>query len=246
MVAVTRDRDRRARRNRSPLARVQATLVPTSIITRWDRALARPRRSGYAGTVSFLLALIARLFEVDPAIIGEIAAGDTAALRRLYDRLAPRVRAVAARALGNASDADDVVQETFVEVWHRAHTFDPTRGSVVSWVTMLGHRRAIDRLRRRGTRPTASPGGTPDDATTTDSPHETAEQRQARARIAAALAELPAEQRQAIELMYFEGMSQSEAAEHLGAALGTFKSRVRAAMGRLGTLLDELAPEAGR
>ena len=178
--------------------------------------------------MSFLLALIARLFEVDPAIIGEIAAGDTTALRRLYDRLGPRVRAVAARALGNASDADDVVQETFVEVWHRAHTFDPSRGSVVSWVTMLGHRRAIDRLRRRGTRPTAGAGAPTPEAPDADSPHETAEQRQA------------------IELMYFEGMSQSEAAAHLGAALGTFKSRVRAAMGRLGSLLDELAPEAGR
>jgi len=196
--------------------------------------------------VSFLLAWIARLLEIEPTVMSQIAAGETAALRRLYDQLGPRVRAVATRTLGSASDADDVVQETFVEVWHRAHTFDPTRGSIVSWVTMLGHRRAIDRLRRRGTRPTAAATVVTPDATSADSPHETAAQRQARARIAAALAELPAEQRQAIELMYFEGMSQSEAAEHLGAALGTFKSRVRAAMGRLGSLLDELAPEAGR
>ena len=196
--------------------------------------------------MSFLLAWIARLLEIEPTVMSQIAAGDTAALRRLYDLLGPRVRAVATRTLGNASDADDVVQETFVEVWHRAHTFDPTRGSIVSWVTMLGHRRAIDRLRRRGTRPTAAATAVTSDVASADSPHETAAQRQARARIAAALAELPAEQRQAIELMYFEGMSQSEAAEHLGAALGTFKSRVRAAMGRLGSLLDELAPEAGR
>jgi len=196
--------------------------------------------------VSFLLAWIARLLEIEPTVMSQIAAGETAALRRLYDQLGPRVRAVATRTLGNASDADDVVQETFVEIWHRAHTFDPTRGSIVSWVTMLGHRRAIDRLRRRGTRPTAATTVETSDAASADSPHETAAQRQARARIAAALAELPAEQRQAIELMYFEGMSQSEAAEHLGAALGTFKSRVRAAMGRLGSLLDELAPEAGR
>ena len=216
----------------------------SSILARSDRPLARPRGSGYAEAVSFLLAWIARLFEVEPSIIAAIAAGDTAALRRLYDRLGPRVRAVAGRALGNPSDADDVVQETFVEVWHRAHTFDPSRGSVVSWVTMIGHRRAIDRLRRRGTRPTAAPSATAPVVAGGDSPHETAADRQARARIAAALAELPAEQRQAIELMYFEGMSQSEAAAHLGAALGTFKSRVRAAMARLGTMLDELAPEA--
>lgn len=196
--------------------------------------------------MSFLLAWIARLLEIEPTVMSQIAAGETAALRRLYDQLGPRVRAVATRTLGSASDADDVVQETFVEVWHRAHTFDPTRGSIVSWVTMLGHRRAIDRLRRRGTRPTAAATVVTAEAASADSPHETAAQRQARARIAAALAELPPEQRQAIELMYFEGMSQSEAAEHLGAALGTFKSRVRAAMGRLGSLLDELAPEAGR
>lgn len=196
--------------------------------------------------MSFLLAWIARLLEIEPTVMSQIAAGETAALRRLYDQLGPRVRAVATRTLGSASDADDVVQETFVEIWHRAHTFDPTRGSIVSWVTMLGHRRAIDRLRRRGTRPSAATTVETADAASADSPHETAAQRQARARIAAALAELPAEQRQAIELMYFEGMSQSEAAEHLGAALGTFKSRVRAAMGRLGSLLDELAPEAGR
>jgi RNA polymerase sigma-70 factor (ECF subfamily) len=196
--------------------------------------------------VSFLLAWIARLLEIEPTVMSQIAAGETAALRRLYEQLGPRVRAVATRTLGSASDADDVVQETFVEVWHRAHTFDPTRGSIVSWVTMLGHRRAIDRLRRRGTRPTAATTAVTSEVASADSPHETAAQRQARARIAAALAELPAEQRQAIELMYFEGMSQSEAAEHLGAALGTFKSRVRAAMGRLGALLDELAPEAGR
>lgn len=193
--------------------------------------------------MSFVLAWIASLFEVDPSLMVQIAAGDHAALRRLYERLGPRVRAVATKVLGNPSDADDVVQETFVEIWNRAHAFDPDRGSLVTWVTMLAHRRAIDRLRRRGTRPTAAPPSAAAEVSSGDSPQESAEQRQARARIARALDELPAEQRQAIELMYFQGMSQSEAADHLGAALGTFKSRVRAAMARLGALLDELAPE---
>ncbi|MBK9036873.1 MAG: sigma-70 family RNA polymerase sigma factor [Myxococcales bacterium] len=194
--------------------------------------------------MSIVLAWIASLFDVDPSLIERIAAGDAAALRQLYDRLGPRVRAVAAKVLGNPSDADDVVQETFVEIWHRARGFDPARGSLVSWVTMLAHRRAIDRLRRRGTRPTAAVAGADVELSSASSPHEDAAQRQARDRIAQALTALPDDQRQAIELMYFQGMSQSEAADHLGAALGTFKSRVRAAMTRLGTLLDELAPEA--
>lgn len=193
--------------------------------------------------MSFVLSFIASLFAADPALMAAIAAGDTAALRRLYDQMGPRVRAVATRVLGNASDADDVVQETFVEIWHRAHTFDPARGSVVTWVTMLAHRRAVDRLRRRGTRSTAPGDLVTDEPTPTSSPHDSVEQRQARARIVDALGALPVEQRQAIELMYFHGMSQSEAAEHQGAALGTFKSRVRAAMARLGALLDELGPE---
>ncbi|MEZ4403571.1 MAG: sigma-70 family RNA polymerase sigma factor [Kofleriaceae bacterium] len=197
--------------------------------------------------MSFVLAWIASLFEVDSTLAQRIAGGDQAALRQLYDRLAPRVRAVALRVLGAAGDADDVVQETFLDVWNRAATFDPDRGSLVSWVTTIGHRRAVDRLRRRGTRPGPGDAGAAvaREPSADATPHESAEERQARERIVAALASLPRDQREAIELMYFHGMSQREAAEHTGAALGTFKSRVRAAMGRLSGLLDELAPEAG-
>jgi RNA polymerase sigma-70 factor, ECF subfamily len=140
------------------------------------------------------------------------------------------------------------VQDTFVEVWNRANQFDPDRGSLVTWVTTIAHHRAVDRLRRRGTRPLATPSTDSPQALELEpsmiaTPRETAEQRQARERVMAALQALSQEHREAIELMYFDGLSQAEAAERLGQALGTFKSRVRAAMARLGTLLGELGPE---
>lgn len=207
--------------------------------------LARPHRSRYQGGVSVLLAWIASLFELDATLATRIAAGDEAALRRLYDRLAPRIRAVALRVLGSGAEADDAVQETFVEVWNRASTFDPERGSLVAWVTTIGHRRAVDQLRRRATR--REPGDAGDAAartpSTSTSPHESAAQRQARERIQRALEALPRDQREAIELMYWQGLSQREAAAQLDQPLGTLKSRVRAGMARLGALLDELAAD---
>jgi RNA polymerase sigma-70 factor, ECF subfamily len=198
--------------------------------------------------MAFVFAWLASLLEADPTLAERIAAGDQVALRRLYDRMAGRVRAIALRVLGQPGDADDVVQDTFVEVWNRASQFDPKRGSLVTWVTTIAHHRAVDRLRRRATRPTAAAtSDVRDELSTvpavTTTPQESAEHGQARERVQRALAALTPEQREAIELMYFGGLSQSEAAEQLGQALGTFKSRVRAAMAQLSQLLDELGPE---
>ncbi len=192
--------------------------------------------------MSFLLAVIASAFESDATLAARIAGGDPSALRRLYDRLAGRVRAVALRVLGRAVEADDVVQDTFVDVWGAAATYDPARGSLATWVTTIAQRRALDRLRRRGTRPLGD--ATLDELPVTGAgPHESVAEQQARARVVRALEQLTAEQRAAIELMYFRGLSQSETATELGVALGTLKSRVRAAMERLGDLLDEGAVE---
>jgi RNA polymerase sigma-70 factor (ECF subfamily) len=194
---------------------------------------------------SFVLAALASLFESDAALAERIAAGDQAALRRLYDRLSGRTHALALRILRSRGEAEDVVQDTFVEVWKRADRFEPARGSLATWVTTIAHRRAIDRLRRQRVRP--SVGATPEQAddapAASATPAESMEQRQVRDRLRTALDALPQEQREPIELMYFAGLSQSEAAAHLGHALGTLKSRVRAGMQRLGLLLDELAPE---
>jgi RNA polymerase sigma-70 factor (ECF subfamily) len=191
--------------------------------------------------VSFILALYARIAESDAALAERIAAGDAEALRQVYERLAGKVRAIALRVLGRPAEADDVLQDTFLEVWRLAGVFDPARGSLSTWVATLAHRRSVDRLRRRGTRPLGeAAAGLP--AATGDSPadpREDAAAREDRLRIQRALAALPPEQREAIELMYYGGLSQSEAATRLGLALGTLKSRVRAAMGRLGQVLGE-------
>lgn len=195
----------------------------------------------YTDRVSYLLALIVSLVEDDATLAARIARGEQAALERLFARLGGRVRAVALRVLGRPAEADDVVQDCFVEVWQRAREFDPQRGSLATWVTTISHRRAIDRLRRRATRPlpadSAAVAAMPSDGT----PQESAADAQLRARVAGALGTLGADQRAAIELMYFRGLSQREAAEELGVALGTLKSRVRAGMRALGELLDELA-----
>ena len=190
--------------------------------------------------VSFLLALIASVIESDATLAGRIAAGDEDALRRLFDWLGGRVRAIGLRVLARAAEADDVVQDCFLEVWRRAGEFDAARGSLAVWVSTIAHRRAIDRLRRRGTRPVGEPLEAEVLGTAEGDPRASAAEAQVRERIERALAALGAEQRAAIELMYYGGLSQSETAAQLGVALGTLKSRVRAGMSRLAGLLDEL------
>ncbi len=198
----------------------------------------------YQAPVSYLLALLASVIESDATLAGRIAAGDPAALRRLFDRLGGRVRAIAMRVLGRAVEADDVLQDCFVEVWQRAAEFDPERGSLATWVSTIAHRRAIDRLRRRATRPLGEEAPPVDAPPGAGDPQATVAEAQRRARVTQALAALTPEQRAAIELMYYGGLSQSESATQLGVALGTLKSRVRTGMAQLAGLLEELAQEA--
>ncbi len=146
--------------------------------------------------------------------------------------------AIAMRVLRNEPEAEDVVQETFLEVWRRAAQFDEQRGGVPSWVVTIARSRAIDRLRSTGTTSraieAASGSLVPPPETL---PSEMVEQRRDEMRVAAALEQLPPEQRQAITLAYFEGLSQSEIAAKTGSPLGTVKMRVKLAMGKLAKLL---------
>jgi RNA polymerase sigma-70 factor, ECF subfamily len=176
----------------------------------------------------------------DLALVRRAASGDRLALRSLYERHASRVMTVALRVLRLASEAEDVVQETFFEVWRRAPEFDPARGSPQAWILTICRTRAIDRLRSRaaGSRVLNQQEIDPQ---VVRSPAESAEQGQARERIDVALAQLPAEQRQVLELAYFEGLSQSEIASRTGEPLGTVKTRVRLGMEKLAGLLAELA-----
>jgi RNA polymerase sigma-70 factor, ECF subfamily len=193
--------------------------------------------------LSFLFAIVAPAAASDDPeapLLARVARGDRAALRKLYDRLAGHALAVALRILGARSEAEEVVQEAFLEVWTRAGLFDPARGRGRTWVLSIARNRAIDRLRSRDAAGRAVEGARneaqPEPPAVT--PLESAEQREARQRIQAALAALSPEQRRVLELGYFEGLSQSEMAEKLGEPLGTIKSRVRLALEKLAQLVD--------
>lgn len=191
---------------------------------------------------SFVVAAFARAIGGGEAgLVAEVARGDRAALRQLYERFGRRVLGVAAKVLGTAGEAEDVVQEVFLEVWHHASRFDAARGSVQSWILSIARHRAVDRARRR--KPVAEEDRMQTTATTEPSPLEAAEATEARVRVQRALAELTIEQRKVIELAFFEGLTQSEIAARLGDPLGTVKGRVRAAMG---VLQAELERTVGR
>jgi RNA polymerase sigma-70 factor, ECF subfamily len=177
----------------------------------------------------------------DRALLTRVAAGDVAALRTLYDEHAPRAMAIALQILRSLQEAEDVVQETFLELWRRAAQFDDTRGSAIAWVVTIARSRAIDRLRASSVAGRVLGGVATGDlmATVLPSPADRVEERRDGARVATALAALPALQRETIELAYFQGLSHSEIAVKTGSPLGTVKMRVKLAMHKLTGLLRE-------
>jgi RNA polymerase sigma-70 factor (ECF subfamily) len=178
----------------------------------------------------------------EAALLRRIAAGDQRALRTLYDRCAGQALAVARRMLREPRDAEEIVQESFLEVWRRVDSYDPARGSASAWLCSIARNRAIDRLRSgQSAAKMKSQLGQQSEASPQPPPLEEAIARQERERIRAALDELPREQRQVLELAYFEGFTQTEIAERTGDALGTVKTRARLALKKLDQLLGEFA-----
>ena len=183
----------------------------------------------------------------DRELLERIAAGDIDALRVLYDEHAPRALAIANRILRDTTEAEDIVQETFLELWRRASQFDAARGGAVAWIVTITRSRAIDRLRTAGTAGRTLEGvatspellGAAAFSGTFAGPGEQIERRRDERRVAAALAALPEAQRRTIELAYFEGLSQSEIATRTESPLGTVKMRVKLAMAKLTVLLKE-------
>jgi RNA polymerase sigma-70 factor, ECF subfamily len=171
-----------------------------------------------------------------------VAAGDVAALRALYDEHARRAMAIALRILRSVEEAEDVVQETFLEVWRRSAQFDEGRGGALAWIVTIARSRAIDRLRSSEAVGRVLGGVVANEdlvRTALPSPADRIEERRDRARVATALAALPAAQRETIELGYFEGLSQSQIAAKTGTPLGTVKMRVKLAIDKLAGLLKE-------
>jgi RNA polymerase sigma-70 factor, ECF subfamily len=175
----------------------------------------------------------------EPELLGRAGRGDADALEALYRRHGPRAMGVALRVLRVRSDAEEVLQETFVEVWRRAREYTPSRGTVEAWLLTIARTRAIDRLRSRAARGRmAEAKGAEPPEPGPSLPDALAVAAQDAGRVQAALAELPKDQRVALELAYWEGLSQTEIAERTGQPLGTVKTRVRLALLKLAGLLE--------
>ncbi len=175
--------------------------------------------------------------ESDEELLAAIARGDERALGELYDRLGGVAYRLAVRVLRDPALAQDAVQDAFLAVWRTAVAFDPARGKASTWLLTLVHRRAVDVVRREDRRRAEPLDDAPIPAG--DAVDETAEVREERRRVQAALTQLPPDQREALELAYYGGLSQSELAERLGVPLGTVKSRMFTGLSKLRDLLDQ-------
>lgn len=173
----------------------------------------------------------------DEALIALAAQGEEPALAALYDRYGRVAYGLALRVLRDAALAEDAVQEAFLAVWRSAHRYIPERSKASTWILTFVHRRAVDLVRREERRRA-------DQLTDVESVvggmvDEEAWLRLERERVQAALRQLPDHQREAIELAYYGGFTQSELAERLGQPLGTIKSRMFTGLARLRELLEE-------
>lgn len=174
-------------------------------------------------------------------LVRRIAAGDTTALSELYDRYAAMLHALARRILMNSSDAEEVVQEVFLQVWKQAARYDTSRSSVSTWLVLITRSRAIDRLRTRqvvdrtlGTVQQENRGK----HTSPEGMQSVWTQQRAR-RLREEMQTLPKEQREVLEQAFFEGMTQSEISKTMDIPLGTVKTRTLLAMKKLRKALRE-------
>ncbi|WP_298817055.1 RNA polymerase sigma factor [Chloroflexus sp.] len=179
---------------------------------------------------------VARLTRLsDEALMELVAAGDSAALAQLYDRHSRVVYGLALRMLGTAEPAEEVVQETFWRIWKRAVTFQ-TGNSFLPWMFGIARNLCIDELRRRQVRPASASNGEEALANVPDQQQDVEQSTleiERRRLITSALADLPADQREVIELAYFGGLSQREIADQLQSPLGTIKTRIRLGLQKL-------------
>jgi RNA polymerase sigma-70 factor (ECF subfamily) len=174
----------------------------------------------------------------DEELMQRLAYRDLIAFRALYDRYGNLVYSAALRVVRDTQIAEDMVQEIFLRIWRKPESYVAQRGRFVTWLTSVTRNRAVDEVRSRGRRfrhETASPEEQERELPASDQndPALTAEVSDQRRLILAALAQIPAEQRQIIELAYFGGFTQQEIAERLSQPLGTVKTRIRLGMQKL-------------
>jgi RNA polymerase sigma-70 factor (ECF subfamily) len=177
----------------------------------------------------------------DEALVLLAARSEESALAELYDRYGRTAYGLALRILRDQALAEDAVQEAFLTVWRTASKFVPERGKASTWILTLVHRRAVDAVRREQRRRADSLERAPEPSV--EGVEEDAWLRLQRERVQEALRRLPDAQREALELAYYGGLSQSELAERLGQPLGTIKSRMFGGLSRLREMLGEPGTE---
>jgi RNA polymerase sigma-70 factor, ECF subfamily len=162
----------------------------------------------------------------DLATVTAMKSGDQSAIAELYDRYSSIVYAVALRVLGDTGAAEDVLQEVFLQLWRNPGAFDAARGSLGAWLAVITRNRAIDALRRR------RPETDIEDVILSVAPDLAGDADRSRAaeKVRGVLGAMPAPQRSALEMAYFEGMSHSEIASKTGEPLGTIKTRIRSGL----------------
>ena len=213
-----------------------AAIIGENFVARWPVA-SRRRFSGPTPMPRELAHLS------DEAVVALVSRSDEAALGELYDRFGGVAYALARRIVRDPDLAEDVVQESFLSVWRGAGRFVPERARASSWLLTLVHRRAVDLVRREQRRRADSL----EEATVLHGRERSAEDavwlRLERERVQDALARLPDQQRELLELAYFGGFTQSQLAERLGRPLGTIKSQMFAGLAQLRQLLEPDSPE---
>lgn len=178
----------------------------------------------------------------DRELVDRLRLGDEDAFRGLFGRYAPSAKALALRVVRQSHLAEEIVQEAFLAVWRQPESYDGERGSVRSWLMAMVHHRAVDLVRReeaqRRRAEHAIPGAIEEQADHADLVVEQLGLPEERRTVRAALEALPAEQRDVLVSMYFDGQSQSQIAERTGLPLGTVKSRTLLGMRRLRAALE--------
>jgi RNA polymerase sigma-70 factor (ECF subfamily) len=171
-------------------------------------------------------------------LLEAIQQGDQGAVAVLYERYGGVAYGLAYRITNDGPAAEDVVQDAFVSLWKQAPRFDPKRGQVRSWLLTIVHHRAIDAVRRRtGRKERALPEGPEEFVATRGRPEELAEWKLEAEAVRAAVRQIPDDQRQTVEMAYFEGLTHVEIAERMGVPLGTVKSRLRIGLEKMRTYL---------
>jgi RNA polymerase sigma-70 factor, ECF subfamily len=171
--------------------------------------------------------------EDDLPCMERLVNGDAKALEELYDRYAPLVFSVIRNILRHEEDAEEALQDTWLQLWRRPQSYDPRRGSLAAWLITVGRSRALDLYRHRGSRQRTEEKQAIENPVPAAEPSLSAEERELREQMTAVWKNLEPQHRQVLELAFWEGLSQSEIAERIGSPLGTVKSWMRQGMHRL-------------